>query len=138
MSLLLDTGVLVAAANQQDRFSDRAVAILREVAEGGHGAAFVTDYVVDEALTLAWVRTRRSDVVLDLAGWLLNPSPRHRPGQLVFVGEAAFGEAVRLHRRHHARLSFTDCTSLAVATEREIAKIATSETGFDGFVEVVR
>lgn len=138
MSLVLDTGVLVAAANPQDRNTDRAVEILTEVAEGVHGAAFVTDYVVDEALTLAWVRTRRPDIVLRLADWLLARDAARRPGRLLFVGEASFQDAARLHRRHHARLSFTDCTSLAVMAEHRIEKIATFERGFDGLAEVLR
>lgn len=138
MSVLLDTSVLVAAANPQDRNGDRAVEILREIASTEHGAPFLTDYVVDEALTLAWVRTRRSKVVLQLADWLLASDPRRRPGQLLFVAEDAFGEAARLHRRHHARLSFTDCTSLAVMTGYRIDQIATFEAGFDGLVGVLR
>ena len=138
MSVVLDTGVLVAAANPQDRNADRAVGILTEVAEGVHGAAFVTDYVVDEALTLAWVRTRRSDIVLHLADWLLARDEARRPGRLLFVGESSFDDAARLHGRHHARLSFTDCTSLAVMAEHRIEKIATFERGFDGLAEVLR
>ena len=138
MSVLLDTSVLVAAANPQDRNASRAVEIFKEISAGGHGAPFLSDYVVDEALTLTWVRTKRSKVVLQLADWLLAPEPRRRPGRLVFVGDDAFGVAAQLHRRHHARLSFTDCTSLAVMTELRIDQIATFEAGFDGLVGVLR
>jgi predicted nucleic acid-binding protein len=138
MSVLLDTSVLVAAANPQDRNAGRAVEMLNVISSGEHGAPFLTDYVVDEALTLTWVRTKRSKVVLQLADWLLAPETRHRPGRLVFVGDEAFGEAARLHRRHHARLSFTDCTSLAVMTGLRIEQIATFEAGFDGLVSVLR
>ena len=137
MSVLLDTGVVVAAANPQDRNAPRAVEILEEVASGLHGAAFMTDYVVDEALTLAWVRTRRSRTVLQLADWLLAREPSRRPGKLLFVEEPAFEVAASLHRRHHARLSFTDCTSLAVMSEHDIVKVASFEGGFDGLVDVL-
>lgn len=138
MSVLLDTSVLAAAANPEDQNEGRAVEILREIASGVHGAPFLTDYVVDEALTLAWVRTRRSTVVLHLADWLISPEPSRRPGRLVFLGEDAFWEAARLHRRHHARLSFTDCTSLAVMNALRIDRIVTFEAGFDGLVDVLR
>ena len=98
----------------------------------------MTDYVVDEALTLAWVRTRRSDAVLRLADWLLAPEPARRPGSLLFTDEPVFEQASNLHRRLHARLSFTDCASLAVMNRREIAKIACLDAGFDGLVDVLR
>ena len=137
MSVLLDTSFVVALAFTDDRDSARATALFEEIAEGRHGAGFVTDFVVNEALTLAWVRSRRSRVVSDLAGLLLAPDPADRPGRLLFVGERAFHEAARLHRRHHATLSFTDCTHLAVMAERGLTKIATFESGFEGFAEVL-
>jgi len=137
VSVLLDTSFVLALAFTDDDHSKRAIEVYEEIAKGRHGAAFVTDYVVDEALTLAWVRSRRSRVVEDVSNLLLHDNPAERPGKVVFVGEGAFGSAARLHRRHHASLSFTDCTHLAVMEELDLAKIATFEKGFDGFAEVL-
>ena len=137
MSVLLDTSFVVALAFTDDKDSTRAAELFVEIVEGAHGTAFLTDFVVDEALTLAWVRSRRSRVVEDLAHLVLAPDPADRPGRLVFVGERAFHEAARLHRRHHAALSFTDCTHLAVMAERGLTKIATFESGFEGFADVL-
>jgi predicted nucleic acid-binding protein len=138
MSILLDTSFVVAAGYPDDRNSPRATELLREIVTGSFGAAFVTDYVVDEALTLVWARTRRSGLVRHMADFLLAPDPCDRPGRLVFVGEAAFHEAARQHRNRHDRLSFTDCTSLAVMAEHGISAIATFDRGFEGLSEVVR
>src|SRR3990170_8405648 len=138
MSVLLDTSILVAAANPADQNSGRSIEIFEGISEGEYGAPYLTDYVVDEALTLAWVRTKRPKIVLDLADWLLAPGAKRRPGRLVFVGEDAFEVAAALHRRHLARLSFTDCTSLAVVRALHIDRIATFEAGFDGLAGVLR
>ena len=138
MSVVLDTGFVVALAYPDDANSVRAADLFGEIAEGRHGAAFVTDYVVDEALTLVWVRTHRSPVVAQLPDLLLAAKPEDRPGRPIFVGEAAFREAARLHRQMHARLSFTDCTTLAAMEERGITKVATFERGFDGLCDVLR
>lgn len=138
MSVLLDTGFLLAAAYSDDQNSPRATELLREVVSGQHGAAFVTDYIVDEALALVWVRTHRSDLVRYLADLLLARDPRNRPGRLLFVGEPAFHEAARLHRNLHERLSFTDCTSVAAMAEHHIGSIVTFDAGFDGVCEVLR
>ena len=138
MSILLDTSFVVAAGYPDDHNSDRATELLGEVATGAFGAAFVTDFVVDEALTLVWVRTRRSDLVRYLADFLLARDPHDRPGQLLFVGESSFHEAARQHRTRHDRLSFTDCTSLAVMAEHGIGAVATFDRGFEGLCEVVR
>lgn len=138
MSILLDTGFLLAAAYSDDRNASRATELLRDIAAGRFGAPFITDYVVDEALTLVWVRTRRSDLVRYLADLLLARDPRNRPGRLIFVGEPSFHEAARLHRSLHDRLSFTDCTSLATMSEHRIGAIATFDAGFEGLCEVAR
>jgi hypothetical protein len=137
VSVLLDTSFVLALAVDDDKYSERAAALFEEIADGRHGAAFTTDFVVDEALTLAWVRTRRSRVVRDVADLLLAPKPADRPGRLLFVGESAFHDASRRHRRHHAALSFTDCTHLAVMAEHGLTKIATFEKGFEGFAEIL-
>ena len=138
MSVLLDTSFVVALAYPDDVNSSRAVELFGEIAGGSHGAGFVTDYVVDEALTLVWVRTRRTPAVRQLADLLLADEPENRPGRLIFVGERGFHEAARLHRRMHERLSFTDCTTLAAMAERGITKVATFERGFDGLCDVLR
>lgn len=138
MSVLLDTGFVLALSYTDDTNSSRATDLFEEVTAGEHGAAFVTDYVVDEVLTLIWVRTRRSVAVRQLADLLLAKKPEERPGRLVFVGDAAFHEAARLYLRMHERLSFTDCTSLAAMGELRITKVATFERGFDGLCEVLR
>lgn len=45
--------------NKRDKDHERAVALLREVGDGKYGMAYTSDYVLDEALTVALVRTRR-------------------------------------------------------------------------------
>jgi predicted nucleic acid-binding protein len=51
------------------------------------------------------------------------------------VGPDHFAEALGLLRRHRERrLSFTDCTSMAVMAAAGIAAIATFDKGFDGLV----
>ena len=53
MSVFLDTAVVVAVHNERDGNHERAVAVLEAVREGEHGNAFSSDFVLDEAVTLA-------------------------------------------------------------------------------------
>jgi predicted nucleic acid-binding protein len=51
------------------------------------------------------------------------------------VSDQSFAQAVRLFRRHYRRgLSFTDCTTLSVATERKVGQVASFDRGFDGLI----
>jgi len=138
VSVLLDTSFVAALKHPDDRNSARATELYASIVEGEEGAAFITDYIVDEALTLLWVRTKRSDLVLSMADFLLAADPTERPARLLHVGEESFDETARLHRRHHTRLSFTDCSSLAVMAGHDIGKIATFEGGFSGLCEVLQ
>jgi predicted nucleic acid-binding protein len=50
----------------------------------------------------------------------------------------AFGKAIFLFRRHFGRrLSFTDCTTLAVAELNGVNFVASFDRGFDGLVSRV-
>ncbi len=134
MSVLLDTSYLMALHNRRDPLRPRALEIAEDLASSVHGESYFTDYIVDELMTLAWRRTKRTDVVQRLHDEVLSRSGVS-PGNLLFVGEEEFRAAASLHRRLHSRLSFTDCSILAVARAEKIPKVASFDDGFDGHIE---
>jgi len=131
MGVLLDTGFLLGLHHKRDENHRRAETLMLEIVQGQHGAAHYSDYVVDELLTLTWRRSGNQSLVRALHEELLGARALGA-GRLVFIGERVFHEAASLHRRLHARLSFTDCTSVALANDLGIEKIASFDDGFDG------
>src|SRR3989304_3716542 len=73
MSVFLDTAVVVAVHNERDGNHERAVAVLEAVREGEHGNAFSSDFVLDESVTLAWVRTKDRRVAKAVGHFFLPP-----------------------------------------------------------------
>lgn len=137
MTCLVDTDVLVAWVSKREDRHAQARALLDEALRGAWGAPFVTDYVVDEALTFLMARQapiETAERVLALT--LGHPVPGLAPAfPTVRVSDEAFRHSVPLFRRHYKRgLSFTDCTSLAIMAEREAQTILSFDRGFDGLV----
>lgn len=135
MSVLVDTGVLVGAKLPADPLHAPASAALERALARAWGQPFVTDYIVDEAVTLARVRSRQHEAAEDLAAFLLGEAPYAPLFQLLRVDEASFATARAAHRRYGDRfLSFTDCTSIALVEAAGLDGILSFDRGFDGIM----
>ncbi len=133
MTVLLDTGVLVADQNPRDRRHEAAAAAMEAALAGTWGKVAITDYIVDEAVTLCRVRTGRHDLADGLAARLIGEPP-HRPAfAMSRVTYEDFLEARKLFSTYSDQdLSFTDCTTLAVLRSRSIDHLLSFDDDFDG------
>lgn len=135
MTVFLDTGVLVAYSNQRDQRHDRASALLDEIRTGEYGVPFTSDYIFDEAVTLALMRTGRDDVVLGVGDLILPSSREERFLELIHTSEEEFVEAWSAMRRHvSAGLSFTDWVTVQHVRRREIDRVASFDRRLDAWV----
>ena len=132
MSVLLDTNVLVGAKVPGDPLHAPSVLALERAMKGQWGRPAVSDYIVDEAVTLARARTRSHQAADDLAAFLLGEPPHEPVFEVIPVDRAAFTLARALFRRYDDRfLSFTDCTTLALAQHLDL-RVLSFDRGFDG------
>jgi predicted nucleic acid-binding protein len=130
LSVFIDTGIFVAVRNAADKDHRRGKELMRR--KGEFGAAYTSDYVIDEAITTALTRTKRLELAIDIGEFILS-SPRIIK---LRVSEDAFNAAWELFKSLKERfLSFTDCTSLALMEKNGIERIASFDSGFDGLVE---
>ncbi len=120
MSILIDTGVIVAAFNRRDRYHYWAKRQVKQVLEGQWGPPYITDYIVDEVLSYAAARLGR-EPGLKLGKLLLE----HRLFHIIPVTLDTVLDAWTLYQRHAPSLSFTDATSLVIAKTYDIDYIIT-------------
>ncbi len=66
MSLLIDTSALIAARNAEDKNRKPALKIMTPALEGEYGKVFTSDYIFDEAVTLAFNRTGSKKFAIDI------------------------------------------------------------------------
>jgi len=132
MSIFIDTGIFSGAYNIRDRYHTRAKEILRKILEGHFGHAYTSDYIFDETLTLAFLKTKNYDATIRLGHGILESNI-----SLLYVDDDDFIDAWNLFKRLKKGLSFTDCTSLVLIRRYRISRIASFDTDFDGLVERV-
>ncbi|MGQ0797644.1 MAG: type II toxin-antitoxin system VapC family toxin [Methanobacteriota archaeon] len=135
MSIFVDTGVLVAFVNAADAHHDEAIDILGAIGRRRWGNAFTSDYVMDEAVTLAFRRTKRPDLAVHLGRLILGTAKPGRLLGILYVTPRLFLRSWARFTRLAARgLSFTDCTSLEFIRVEGLGSIASFDRDFDGFV----
>jgi len=134
MTVFLDTGIFVAFHNTRDANHTRALELIKTLVEGGFGTAYTSDYVFDEAVTVALVRTGRPENALAVGRMILGEITAPFTA-ILRVGEDEFKKAWTLFPQYADRgLSFTDCTSIALLKTRGIESIVSFDADFDGIV----
>jgi len=131
--IFIDTGVFVAYVNKRDINHERAVEILEDVMRGKYGRAYTSDYVFDEAVTFALLKTKDVRKALNVGRLILGDDVLPRFLEILFVDRVIFNKAWKYFRRYKG-LSFTDCISIALIEEYEIDYIASFDSDFDGIV----
>jgi len=134
MRVFVDTGVFVAFHNTRDTNHSRALELVRSIVDGELGTAYTSDYVFDEAVTTALVRTRRPENALAVGRMILGELTAPFIA-ILRLDDEAFKEAWRLFPQYAGRgLSFTDCSSLTLMRTAGIESIASFDADFDGIV----
>ncbi len=134
MAIFIDTGVFVAARNKNDVNYTRAKELFKSVLKGDFGRIFTSDYIIDEAVTLALVRTRNHQIAVNTGKFILE-SPRI---EKLTVSPDECNESWKTFLKLGKKfLSFTDCTSLVLAKNHGITRVMSFDSHFDGLAERV-
>ncbi|OLS20750.1 MAG: hypothetical protein HeimC3_39060 [Candidatus Heimdallarchaeota archaeon LC_3] len=62
--ILLDAGINSAFFNKRDINHENAKKLLNNIRKNEYGTGIITDYILDEKVTLLYARTRREDLAL--------------------------------------------------------------------------
>lgn len=132
MAVFIDTGIFVALRNADDEFHIRSKELMKRALKGEFGGVFTSDYVIDEAITTALVRTRRHDLAVDLGKYIIE-SPRIAK---LWTTEDTFDVAWKKFQTFEDKpLSFSDCVSLALMEKNRIKQIISFDSGFNGLTQ---
>jgi len=108
MSVFVDTGAFLAYRNKRDKYHEFALKLFTDALKRKYGQMYTSDYIYDETLTLALVRTNNIAVALDIAAF----------------------------KKYSGRnLSFTDAVSIEIMKEFNIEKYFGFDSHFNGIVE---
>jgi hypothetical protein len=131
MGVFIDTGVFVALRNADDELHIRSRELMKRTLKGEYGRTYMSDYVIDEAITTALVRTRRHDLAVDIGKYIIE-SPRITK---LWTTKEAFDLAWENNAFADKPLSFSDCVSLALMEKNRVNQMMSFDSGFDGLIQ---
>lgn len=132
MAVFIDTGVFVALRNADDELHTRSRELMKKALKGEYGRTYTSDYVIDEAVTTALVRTRRHDFAVDIGKYIIE-SPRITK---LWTTKEAFDLAWEKFKAFADKpLSFSDCVSLALMEKNRVNQMMSFDSGFDGLIQ---
>jgi len=132
LAVFIDTGIFVALRNADDKFHTKSKELIEKALKGKFGRIFTSDYVIDEAVTTALVRTRRHDLAVDIGKYIIE-SPRITK---LWTIKENFDRAWQKFKTFKDKpLSFSDCVSLALMEKNRIKQIMSFDSGFDGLTQ---
>lgn len=123
--IFLDSSFLVAFAVDGDSNHPNATKAMQKVASSAYGEAVISDYVFDETVTVALVRTRDIRKARLIGESLLDSF------RMLRVDESVFERAwQRFRSQRGARFSFTDSVTIELMQENGIKNLATFDEEF--------
>jgi len=136
MTVLIDTGVLYADYDTDATRHEPASEAIESVYKGTLGAAYITDYIYDEVVTLTLKRTGSVATATQAGKRLRGADPYPSTYELLYVSEGGFIEAVETFERYDDQgLSFTDASTVALCERHDIDGVLSFDDDFDGVVE---
>ena len=139
MAVLFDTNILVSLLLDSDKYHQRALSVIKTINSNKFGNWNITDYVIDEVITVIWSKTKRKDQVETAFLRLTEPKS---PFNIIFTSQISLGDIWEKWNRFaeypKRPLSFTDASLLAVAEEYGIEHIASFDTEFNGLISVLQ
>lgn len=129
--IFLDSSFIVAFEVKKDENHEKAVKISEGIINGNFGEAFISDYMLDETVTVTLNKTK------DLNKAVLVGENLMSSFKMLKIEEETLKKAWQIFKNQHETLfSFTDCTILALMKENNIKYIATFDEDFSKIKEI--
>ena len=136
--IIIDTNFFVALFNKRDKNHTRAKGILKELKTSTWGTRILTDYVVDETVTMLWVQTHTKEIVQNFYDKIVLNRKFARVEKITTVDIMNAWEIWKNYAEYPKRpLSFTDCSILAIIERLQVSNLVTFDSEFDGLVTAI-
>ncbi|MFW6153453.1 MAG: type II toxin-antitoxin system VapC family toxin [Halobacteriota archaeon] len=136
MTVLVDTGVIYAEHDRDATHHESAGRALEAVFAGTYGQPYLSDYIIDECLTLTHARSTSFEPVATLIKKLTGRDPFPPVYDVLFVSRDGFFDSLDvLQRFADQQLSFTDATIISLVNEHDIDAVVSYDDGFQGVID---
>ena len=122
----------MAKYNLDDVNNTKAKQLEADLRNGLYGSFICSDYIFDEVVTLLAVKTKKTDLALEVGEYLLGSEI-----EMIEVKTEVFNAAWELFKKRK-NLSFTDCTTIELIKAHGIKHLASFDQGFKQFSKEIR
>lgn len=130
--IFLDSSFLIAHKIKEDVHHEKALAIVRQIAEGVYGLPIISDYVFDEVVTVIFAKMKHLSASIEAGNDL------QKTVKIVYLGESLFEITWEYFQKQRGTaLSFTDCSSITLMKDKGILHIATFDEDFLKVKEII-
>lgn len=134
--IFIDSGFLYSYMNEGDKNHLKALPIMKSALAGEYGKIIISNYITDETLTLARVRTGNCQCGKDIQQLLKTKKGKTNIFFEVLIDRTLIEFIERFFEKYCEKgLSFTDCSILAVIESLHIEYLASFDSGFKGLVK---
>ncbi len=131
MGIFIDTSGFIATRNKGDKNHGKAIEIMRQILQNEHGTIYTSDYVFNEAVSVALARTKQMDFALDVGRFILDSKKIVK----LYTSEEGFHAAWGIFKKYREKQwSFTDATLVHHAQQHNVELIFSYDTQFDGLL----
>ena len=136
--IFFDSGFLLAFINEDDPKHARTVPVMDRALKGEFGRMVVSNFIIDEVLSLARVRTKSCDCGKAIHKFLRKTKDKKRLFLEIGIDEVLMKSTTAIYWKYcEAGFSFTDCSILAVGDFLSISHLATFDDHFRGLTTVL-
>ena len=124
--VLLDSSFLIAYYNQTDIHHKKSFEIMKEIGSGEYGQPIIPDSVFNEVVNVLFNRLKNHSMVVKVCEDILSFTTIFHSNELLFK------ESWKIFKEQSdfTKLSFTDCSIIALMKKENIKKIATFDKDF--------
>ncbi len=129
--IFLDSSFIISFEVESDQNHVRAVEVLEEIKKGDFGERIVSDYIFDEVVTVSFGRTKSLEKSVFVGNKIRESL------NILRVDDSVFEEAWKIFKsQKETKLSFTDCSTLALMERSGIKNIATFDEDYKKIKEI--
>lgn len=124
--IFLDSSFIIAYKIEDDEHHLRAVALSKSISSEHYGEGIISDYIFDEIVTVIFNRTKKLIYAVQSGNEL------KKSVSIIGISKDLFNDSWKIFKKQKdTRLSFTDCTILALMKKKRISSIATFDKDFN-------
>jgi len=126
--IFIDTNVIISYVNEDDSKHSEAKLLLKNIIEGDFGEYIISDYIFDETVTICELRVNK-DESIRLGNFLFENL------NIIKITDKLFSDSWKIFKENN-KLSFTDCSNIAIMKAFGIKKIATFDKSFNKIKDI--